>query len=114
MSAITRYAGLGYRKDAPNLWRFVDRETNASIGAQYRTRVELLADVERFASERGFIAGTRRDPLVVAVNAWLEADKLTPADCYDANGNPNENWGAVDRAKARVRAALGALGEVSP
>jgi len=44
--------------------------------------------------------------LLEAAKALLEADKLTPGDCYDANGNPNANWGRIDRAKAAMRAAI--------
>ena len=46
------------------------------------------------------------DELIAAVREWLEADRLTPGDCYGPDGNPNENWGRVDRAKAKVRAAI--------
>lgn len=50
----TRFAGLGYRMDAPGLWRFVDTETESAIGAQYPTKAELLADADHFATERGY------------------------------------------------------------
>lgn len=46
----TRFKDIGYRRDAPNLWRFVDMSTDASIGPQFRTKAELLADLNRFAT----------------------------------------------------------------
>jgi hypothetical protein len=33
---------------------FVDAETGRQIGPGYKTKAELLADLERFATERGF------------------------------------------------------------
>ncbi len=52
----TRFEGLGYRMDAPGLWRFVDTSDGmeATIGPQYKTKLELLADLGNFAQERGF------------------------------------------------------------
>jgi hypothetical protein len=47
----TRFAELGYRRDFENCWRFVCIETDASVGPQYRTKAELLADLGRYASE---------------------------------------------------------------
>lgn len=47
----TRFDWLGYRKEG-NLWRLVDRNTNATIGPLYRTKAELLADLEHFNSVR--------------------------------------------------------------
>lgn len=44
--------------------------------------------------------------LLEAAKAWMEADSLTPGDCYGADGFPNENWGKVDRAKKAMRAAI--------
>jgi hypothetical protein len=47
----TRFPGLGYRKDSPNLWRVVDTSSGRSVGPQYRTKAELLADLARYARE---------------------------------------------------------------
>lgn len=47
----TRFKELGYRKTMPGLWRFVDAETGADVGPQYRTKAELLADLERYARD---------------------------------------------------------------
>ena len=52
----TRYPELGYRQDAPGLWRIVATDGNASVGPQYRSKTELLADLERFATEYGCAA----------------------------------------------------------
>lgn len=49
----TRYPELGYRRVAPETWRIVDCSTDAAIGAEYRTRAELLADLGRYAAEFG-------------------------------------------------------------
>ena len=52
----TRYATLGYRCDGRGLWRVYDvddRESPAAVGPQYRTKMELLADLARYASEYG-------------------------------------------------------------
>jgi len=50
----TRFPGLGFAQHARSLWRFIDLETGCAIGAQYRRKDELLADLSTFAEERGF------------------------------------------------------------
>lgn len=50
----TRFSMLGYKKEAPGQWSFYDLATNASIGTKYTTQLELLADINRFAEERGY------------------------------------------------------------
>ncbi len=52
----TRFKELGYAKHAPNLWRILDSDTGAAIGPHYRTKAELLADLERYAREYGLLA----------------------------------------------------------
>ena len=47
----TRYPELGFRQDAPGLWRVVDVSTGSSVGPQYSTRSELLADLARYAAD---------------------------------------------------------------
>ncbi len=49
----TRYPELGYAHDGPSLWRFVDLDSGNRIGPQYRTRAELLADLDRYAESFG-------------------------------------------------------------
>jgi hypothetical protein len=55
----TRFDGLGYVPPSCNgdAWRFVDMtdpQRNALVGPHYRTKAELLADLERYAKEYGF------------------------------------------------------------
>ena len=49
----TRYAALGYRQDSSGIWRIVAVEGDASVGPYYRTKFELLADLDRYAREYG-------------------------------------------------------------
>lgn len=49
----TRFPELGYVKDAPDLWRIVTTEDGARIGPHYRTKAELLADIDRYATDYG-------------------------------------------------------------
>lgn len=50
----TRFDGLGFANIARGLWMFIDTSTGAQIGAHYSRKDELLADITRFAQERGF------------------------------------------------------------
>lgn len=50
----TRYTRLGFALEARGQWSFYDKETHGSIGGKYTTKIELLADVERFAISRGY------------------------------------------------------------
>lgn len=52
----TRYDGLGYRKVDATTWMFVDTSDggDAQIGPQYRSKAELLSDIESFAKIRGY------------------------------------------------------------
>ena len=49
----TRFKELGYISDAPGLWRIVDMDGQARVGPQYTSLSELLADLERFATQFG-------------------------------------------------------------
>jgi len=51
----TRYKTLGYRQDAPGLWRFYDLADNreAAVGPHYTSKAELLADLTRYAADYG-------------------------------------------------------------
>ena len=64
----TRVQELGYMNHQPGHWQFVHEGT--PIGRVYPTRAELLADVERVASVRGFtvepIAATPARPAFAA------------------------------------------------
>jgi hypothetical protein len=48
----TRFPELFYAPIRPNLWRILDAD-GAAIGPQYRTRFELLADLDRYARDYG-------------------------------------------------------------
>lgn len=53
----TRFDRLGYANVCPGIWQFIDLIepcAPAQIGRLYATKAELLADLERFAQERGF------------------------------------------------------------
>ena len=51
----TRFKGLGYIHQDKNLWRVVDLHdginTNHVVGPHYRSKTELLGDLERYATE---------------------------------------------------------------
>ncbi len=49
----TRYPELGYEQIDKTTWRFVDLSTGKAIGPYYRNKTELLADLERFATQFG-------------------------------------------------------------
>lgn len=53
----TRYPELGYAQHGPNLWRIIDMETGAAIGPHYKSKTELLADLDRYARVFGATAG---------------------------------------------------------
>lgn len=49
----TRYKDLGFRQDAPSLWRIIAMDTLCAVGPHYKTKAELLADLDRYAAEYG-------------------------------------------------------------
>ena len=52
----TRYDALGYRCDGRGLWRIydiMDTDSAGAVGPFYRTKAELLADLDRYATEFG-------------------------------------------------------------
>ncbi len=49
----TRYKELGFAQHAPGLWRIIDMSTNAAVGAMYRTKAELMGDLDRYAKDFG-------------------------------------------------------------
>lgn len=53
----TRFAELGILKCTPSLWRIVDitegLDSGRVIGPHYRSKMELLADLPRYAQEFG-------------------------------------------------------------
>lgn len=48
----TRFSGLSYQRQG-KVWRFLHGETGAVMGAQYQSREELLADLDRYAVVTG-------------------------------------------------------------
>ena len=52
----TRFTDLGYKRIKANFWIVYDltNEYPAQIGTPYNTEKELLSDLERFATERGY------------------------------------------------------------
>lgn len=46
----TRFAEIGFQKVNPDLWRFVSLEDGCHVGDHYRTKAELMANLEDYAS----------------------------------------------------------------
>lgn len=49
----TRFPELGYAKIDARCWRIIDTSSGSAVGPQYRTRAELLSDLERYARAFG-------------------------------------------------------------
>jgi hypothetical protein len=49
----TCYPGLAYAQLGADLWRILDTKRGVAVGPVYRSRAELLADLDRFAREYG-------------------------------------------------------------
>jgi hypothetical protein len=49
----TRYTELGYSQFGPGLWRFITLQDGgcSPVGPHYRTKAELLSDLDRYATE---------------------------------------------------------------
>jgi hypothetical protein len=45
----TRFPELGYARPLKEVWRVIDKSTGCGVGPLYKTRAELLADLDRFA-----------------------------------------------------------------
>ena len=45
----TRFPELGYKQIDLNCWMVIDKSDYRQVGPQYRTKAELLADLERYA-----------------------------------------------------------------
>jgi hypothetical protein len=91
----TRYPELGYRqigprKSDPARWRFVDVSTDADVGAQYASKAELLADLERYASLFGCNGAA---PFVLAPNV-------------DGHGSPLAGFGPFENLRAEAEDLL--------
>jgi hypothetical protein len=104
--------GLQYRQDFPGCWRFVDAETQASIGHQYRTRAELMVDLDRYAYESGFMSREDRpfkldeEGLARAAKAMVEStgcDDWDDPDFVEQGGRETE----IDRMRPVILAYFG-------
>ncbi|UGY15181.1 hypothetical protein HAP48_0042765 [Bradyrhizobium septentrionale] len=49
----TRFPELAYAQHAKDLWRIIATDTDQAVGPHYRTKAELLADLDRYAKEFG-------------------------------------------------------------
>ena len=67
----TRFSELGYTMVSPDLWRLVDMKTRSHIGAHYRSKAELMGDLDRYAS----IFGCQGSPLVYLTKEQVQRIK---------------------------------------
>ena len=51
---VTRFAELGYITYC-DIWRIVALDTGATVGPIYQTKMELLADLPRYAKDYGCV-----------------------------------------------------------
>lgn len=49
----TRFLELAYANHGRGLWRIIATDTGQAIGPHYATKAELLADLNRYATEYG-------------------------------------------------------------
>ena len=92
MMRPTRFPALRYRQDGPILWRIYDCSDSlreAAVGPQYCTKGELLADLERYATEGGWTEWTREDARRDGLTLAQAALKLT-VDEWEAKGNARQ------------------------
>jgi len=84
----TRFKELGYHEWGAGNWRFVT-EDGAEVGRSYKTKAELLADLDRYARDYG-CEGTSPDPFRALAERLAEMDYAalteyqTAADIIDA------------------------------
>lgn len=71
----TRYKELGYDEVATGCWRILDLSGSepAPVGQQYRTRTELLADLERYATEFGCNGAPEESATAKALRLLVDA-----------------------------------------
>jgi len=79
----TRYPELGYANHAPSLWRIIDMETGAVIGPHYKSKAELLADLDRYARVFGATAGPALPYPVEAYRLALSGEGPLAAEWRD-------------------------------
>lgn len=95
----TRFAELGYRQDAPGLWRIydiTDASRPAAVGPQYRSKAELLADLERYAALFGCgAAQPKTDTERQILNFLAERHTEAMTVPHEARGSIVLNWDAL-------------------
>lgn len=116
--ATTRFAELNYRNVDRGLWRIVDVSTGSDIGPHYRTREELLSDLERFADLFGCTFNPDTAP-ALNIGSVVEVHKRTiRGGYYLDNGQwcetylPGGKWKVThldSNTTARVVCADGSL-----
>jgi hypothetical protein len=119
----TRYAELGYRPDAPGLWRLVDQTTLASVGPHYHTKGELFGDLDRYARDFGCEGtsnpladapkpGTEQHPLFrVSTDGILASDARRLHSCASfGHPFPEVNCGTLASSPACVLLWIGDAG----
>lgn len=98
MAALTRFPGLGFRKDAEGCWRFVDLDGGKSIGSMYATKEELLADLDKFGRQWSGMPPDHQNPLDLthtrlALEEYDRRVKETDRQIDEANTNAaTEAW----------------------
>lgn len=105
MATATRYPELAYESVTRGLWRFVDVSTGSHVGPHYRTKAELLADLERFAAVFG-CDGAAGEWTVERVKEELPAVKV-----YNRETREESLWDVRGRLLAFPKITNQATGE---
>lgn len=86
----TRFSSLQYTCEAPNQWTIVDAESTKEfgytvpIGPKYASKDELLADLDRFATERGYNGNTKLQQIEANLPANMHSnDKAEYLDAHN-------------------------------
>ena len=77
----TRFSELGYTHVTRNLWRNVDISTGNVVGPHYRSKAELLADLERYAALFGCCAAHKHNEMSEGVGGNGNAIYLVNTIC---------------------------------
>lgn len=80
MSSNTRYKELSFHEWGRGNWRLVTTDDHATVGPHYKSKAELLADLDRYAAEYGCEGAT--DPYretCRAIVAALDANNVAEA-----------------------------------
>lgn len=81
MVSRTRFPELGYEKHDAALWRIMDLTDSgraAAVGPHYRSKSELLADLDRYAAEFGcdLATGIPANPQFNGKSAYILGQQL--------------------------------------